>query len=169
MLFEPNPIMLPLAALIPVILAFVWYHPKVLGEALAKETKTEVPTFGIGQALISYVLAFLVAFGLLSYVNHQMSVMQLFLSREGFGEEGTEATLAFEQVARLVGDMHLSFGHGAIHGMLGAVVFLLPVIVAIAFRERQSFKYIMIHFGYWLLSWVLMAGVLGEWGLTVNL
>lgn len=169
MLFEPNPIVLPVAALIPVVLALVWYNTNVFGQALARETKTGVPAFGVVQALGSYVLAFLTAFGLLSYVNHQMSVMQLFFSRAGFGEEGTEATLAFEQVARLVGDMHLSFGHGAAHGMMGAVVFLLPVIVTVAFRERQSFKYIMIHFGYWLLSWVLMGGVLCEWGLKVNL
>lgn len=169
MLFEPNFIIVPLAALIPVVLAFIWYNPNVLGKALEQQTNTKVPAFGLVHAVISYVFAFFVSFGLMSYVNHQMGVMQLFFTREGFGKEGTEATLAFDQVARLVGDMHLSFGHGAVHGTLGALVFVLPILVTVALRERQSFKYILIHFGYWLLCWILMGGVLCQWGLTVNL
>ncbi|MGH1338906.1 MAG: DUF1761 domain-containing protein [Aureispira sp.] len=160
---------LPLTALIPVVLAAIWYNSNVFGKALGQQTKTNVPAFGIVHAVISYVFALFMSFGLMSYVNHQMGVMQLFFAREGFGDEGTEATLAFNQVARLVGDMHLSFGHGVVHGIMGTVVFVLPILVAIALRERQSVKYILIHFGYWLLCLALMGGVLCEWGLKVNL
>lgn len=167
--FELNTIMVPLAAIIPVVIAAIWYNSKVFGKALERQTNTSIPTFGLVHIVVSYVFSFLVSFGLLSYVNHQMSVMQLFFSRENFGQEGAESTVAFEQVARLVGDFHLSFGHGAVHGMMGAVVFVLPILVAIALRERHSYKYVLIHFGYWLACWVLMGGVLCEWGLTVNL
>ncbi|MFK7796641.1 MAG: DUF1761 domain-containing protein [Aureispira sp.] len=169
MAFEPNFALIPLVAFIPLIIAVVWYHPNVFGRTLENQTKTKMPPFGVFRAVGSYILGFLTAFGLMGYVNHQMSLLQLFIGREGFGQEGTEATLAFEQAAKLVGDMHLSFGHGVVHGVLGAVVFILPVIIVLAVRERHNVKYILIHFGYWLLSWVLMSGVLCEWGMKVNL
>jgi hypothetical protein len=169
MIFQPNPVVIFVAALIPVVLGFIWYNPSVFGTALGRQTQNEVVPYSIVHAVINYVLGVLLSFSMLSYVNHQMAVMQLFYSREGFGEEGSQVMQDVEQIARMVGDYHLSFGHGAIHGAMAAIFLFLPVITAIGLREGRSFKYLLIHFGFWLLSLVLMGGVLGEFGLVVNL
>ena len=169
MIIQPNPIMIFVAALVPVVIGFIWFNPSLFGKTLAHESNSKVIVYGPLDMIVNYIFGLLLSFSLLSYVNHQMAVMQLFYSREGFNEPGSKALQDLEQVLRIVGDYHLSFGHGAIHGTMAAVMLLLPVIVAIALRERRTYKYVFIHFGFWLVSAVLMGGILGQWGLHVNL
>lgn len=55
-------------------------------------------------------------------------------------------------------DLHRSFGHGVVHGIIAAVLGALPIITIISLFERRGWKYIMVHFGYWLITMTLMSG-----------
>lgn len=54
--------------------------------------------------------------------------------------------------------LHRSFGHGAVHGTIAAVLAALPIISINSLFERRGWKYILVHFGYWLITMILMSG-----------
>ncbi|MBL4587462.1 MAG: DUF1761 domain-containing protein, partial [Flavobacteriales bacterium] len=58
------------------------------------------------------------------------------------------------------GTVHRSFGHGAAHGLAASLFFVLPVLGINALFERKGFKYIAINVGYWMLTLILMGGVI---------
>lgn len=167
----PNLMILPAVALIPLLVGFVWYHPKVIGNAWMKETgiteekvqqKNMLVTFGV-----TYIFALFASFALLGMVNHQMGVLQLFASQEGFGVAGSEAMNSYENVMAIVGDRHLTFQHGAFHGFFYGIIIALPILGINALFEQKSWKYIFINVGYWIITLALMGGVLGQWGYKV--
>jgi len=156
-----NYYMIFVAALIPFLLGALWYGPlfekpwmKVNGftkETLQKGNMAVI--FGV-----SYLMMVLFSFAMSGYAIHQTSVLGLFMP------EITEvsSTIYTDTAAFMekYGDRHRTFGHGAAHGMIFAIFFALPIISVISLFERRSWKYILIHFGYWLLTAVLVSGLL---------
>lgn len=168
-----NPIALPIAAFMPFLWGILWFHPSLLGHYWKRESiiqgKTPViHSFSVLQLLTFYLLSFLVAFFMLNYVNHQMSVLQLFVSDPTFGEIDAASTKDFEQFMQVIGDRHLSWGHGALHGFMASVTIILPVLAHGAMRERQGFRPILIYWSYWTLSVMSMGAILGQWGVKVS-
>ncbi|BDS10735.1 DUF1761 domain-containing protein [Aureispira anguillae] len=167
----PNLMIIPLVALIPLVVGFVWYNPKVMGNAWMKETGMTEEKAQQGNMAVTfgaaYVFAIFAAFSLLGLVDHQMGIFQLFAAQEGFGEAGSEAMKSYEATMAMVGARHLSFGHGAFHGVLAGITLALPLIGTNALFEQKSWKYIWINVGYWIVSFALMGGALGQWGFNV--
>jgi len=58
------------------------------------------------------------------------------------------------------GEVHRTFTHGMVHGGMGTIFIAFPIIAINGLFERRSWKYILIHTGYWLISLVLMGGVI---------
>jgi len=112
----------------------------------------------------SYVFALFIAFAMLGMVNHQMGILQLFAGQEGFGEAGSAVMKSYESVMAAVGDRHLTFSHGAFHGLFSGIIVALPILGTNALFEQKSWKYIFINGGYWIFTFTLMGGVLGQWG-----
>ena len=56
-----------------------------------------------------------------------------------------------------------TFKHGAIHGVLVGLFFVLPISAIQAIFERKSVKYLAINAGYWIVSIALMGGVVCQW------
>ena len=52
-----------------------------------------------------------------------------------------------------------TFKHGALHGFLSSIFIVLPVIGINALFERRGGKYILIHWAYWAITFLLMGGV----------
>ena len=125
-----------IAVLIPMILGFIWYNPKVFGKAWmesigmteekAKEANMPL-TFGL-----SLVLSALLAFFLINFVNAPVE------------QEGIYDT----------------FKHGAFHGAFLGVVVVIPVMVTNGLFEQKSWKNMLINVAYWTLAMALMGGVL---------
>ena len=163
-----NPIIVPIAAFIPLVLGILWFHPALGGKIWNKETERPmVHAFSVLQLLTFYLLSCILAFALLGFVNHQFAVMQLFASQEGFGDPESPAQKSFETVLGLVQDRHLSFGHGAFHGFFGSIVFIIPILAHWSMRERRGFRPVFLYWVFWAASMTLMGGVLGEWGLKI--
>lgn len=124
-----------IATLIPMIVGFIYYHPKVAGtawmqsigmtEEKAREANMAV-TFGL-----SLVLSFLLAFFLMNNVN-------------GPFQEGEFDT----------------FKHGAFHGVIVGLLVAVPVMVTNGLFEQKSAKNLIINTLYWVLTMALMGGVL---------
>ena len=150
------------AAVIPLLLGFIWYHPKVFGNAWMKASgMTEEKAKGANMALIFilvYVFSFLLAFAMCSMSIHQFHLYSLFYLQP-IEDPNTEAGALFKQVMDTYGSSYRTFKHGAFHGVIGGIVLALPVIAINAMFERKGFKYIAINVGYFILTFALMAGV----------
>lgn len=151
-----------LAALIPLVVGAVWYHPKVLGTAWMKSIGiTEADLQGSNMALIfglTYVLSLFIAVGLTPIVIHQSGIFSLFAEEYAKGDVAIKSMV--DGIMTTYGDKHRHFGHGALHGGIAAIMMALPIIGIVALFERRSWKYVAIHAGYWFLSFVLMGGLI---------
>ena len=153
----PNFLFIVIAALVPMIVGFIWYNPKVLGSIWMKESgMTQEKVEGGNMPLIfglSFVFAILLAFGMFFLTVHQTHVFSLLMDHQE----------AFDSFMAAYGENHRSFGHGAFHGTVDGILIALPILATNALFERKSGKYIAVNGGYWILTLALMGGVLCAW------
>jgi len=161
-----NPLILLAAGAIPMVVGFVWYGP-LFGNSWMKVNGFTKENLEVGNMAVifgvSYLLSVILAVGLTGLTNHQSGVVQLFAMHPDYQTAGTEVGDLFKAVMDKFGRTHRSFGHGAIHGAINTVLIALPLIAINALFERRGWKYIGIHFGYWLATLALMGGVVCAW------
>ena len=151
-----------IAALIPLIIGSIYYHPKVVGQAWMNVNGFKNEDLkGANMAVIfgaCYVFSVMLAFILSSFVIHQGAVFSMMYPE--ILESGSSAQTEFNELMSRYGEAQRGFKHGAIHGIMVAVFFVLPIIAINALFERRGWKYIFIHFGYWLICLILMGGLI---------
>jgi hypothetical protein len=156
-----------LAALVPMILGFIWYNPKVFGTAWMKAAGvTPESAKGANMALIfglSFVFSFLLATATQFLVIHQYHLYSTLMKEPGFGEPGSEINNLITDFMNKYGHNFRTFGHGFVHGLLSGIFIVLPVLGINALFERKGFKYILINVGYWTITLALMGGIICAW------
>lgn len=149
---------IPVAALIPMIMGFIWYNPKTLGTAWMKEagiTEETMKDANMGVIFgLSFVFACLMAFSMMGMTIHQMGLQSLVM-----GADQSTMDLA-QQVYDATKSNYRTFGHGALHGFFAGITFAFVVLATNAMFERKSWKYIWINAGYWIITMALMGGVI---------
>ncbi|QXP73228.1 DUF1761 domain-containing protein [Tenacibaculum sp. HL-MS23] len=155
-----------LAALVPMIIGFVWYGP-LFGKAWMKEMGFTEESLKGGNMLkifgLSYVCSFLIAFVLQTLVIHQWGAFSTLMGEPGFTEGSGGASTYFQEFMSNFGDRFRTFGHGALHGTMIGLLLAGSIITINGLFERKSFKYIAINVGYWVVSLAIMGGVLCKW------
>jgi len=155
------------AALIPLVVGAVWYSPKAFGTSwLNAIGKTEEDLAGANMPLIfglTFVFSILLALGLSGVTIHQNGILQLFATDPTFTVEGSEINVMYNDLMNTYADRHRTFGHGAVHGAIATIILALPFIGINALFERRGAKYIFIHLGYWLITLILMSGIICQW------
>ena len=163
---EMNYNVLFLAALVPMIIGFVWYGP-LFGNAWMKEmgfTKESLAGTNMVKILIiSYVFSFFIAFFLMFVVIHQSGVYSTLAGEPGFNEKAGEGFAFFQDFMNIYGDRFRTFGHGALHGVITSIAFVLPILSILALFEKKTFKYVAINAGYWMVTLAIMGGVVCQW------
>lgn len=150
------------AGLIPMIVGFVYYSDALFGstwkqingfsdEYLAKANMGLV----MGGA---YLFCCFIAMMVTGSVLHQPHAFQLMLPE--VMETGSETQQQFINMMDQYGMRFRTFNHGALHGGLLGIFFALPMVGVNALFERRSWKYILIHGVYWIISLGLMGGLL---------
>ena len=164
---EYNLIITAIAALVPLVMGFIWYGPMLFKNAWMKEVGfTDDSMNGANMPLIfglSYLFSFLLAFILQTLVIHQFGVQSLFAGEEGFASQSGEAYTFFQELMTNYGDRFRNFGHGALHGTMIGLLVALPIMATNAMFERKSAKYVAINAGYWVVTLALMAGILCQY------
>ena len=165
-----NMIAVALAELIPLLIGFVWYHPKVLGNAWMNASGlTEGDLKGGNMALIfgiSLILSFLLAFEMNFITVHQYhvySAMMDMANPQALDDPSSVLGMDYAAFMDKYGMNFRTFKHGALHGLLTGIFFILPVLGINALFERKGWKYILINVGYWSLCLVLMGGIVCGW------
>lgn len=155
-----NPIACLVAALSTFLVGFIWYNPKVFGTIWMNETgMTEekaqrgnmLKIFGL-TLLFSLLISFMVV---PMMVIHQIGAIQLV------GGDETNASLI--EFLKDKGDAFRSFKHGALHGCMAGLTFILPVTAINGLFEHKSWKYILVTAGYWVVSLTLMGAIICGW------
>lgn len=147
------------AALIPMIIGFIWYNPKTpMGAIWMKETEmTDEKMAGANMPLI---------FALSIFFSFLMSVM--VISHEVIHQYGAASTLMkhHEEMLHILTDYQnefRTFNHGVFHGAILGLCFVLPLFAINGMFERRSWKLIWVNVGFWTICLMLMGGVLCAW------
>ncbi|MBK6342729.1 MAG: DUF1761 domain-containing protein [Flavobacteriales bacterium] len=157
------------AALLPMLIGFIWYHPKAFGNAWMKAADmTDEKVKGGNMPVIfgaSFVMAFLFGLAYKVFADHGTMFDAFFRPVMEHGM-GIDATTAFG--AELKGHVdgyvarYSSWTHGLAHSVILSIIVILPIIVANALFERKSVKYMMVNFGYWAVTLALMFMVVAQ-------
>ena len=162
-----NFIPLLVAALVPMVVGFIWYNPKTLGNTWMKAAGlSEEQLKGGNMALIfslSYLLSFLAAVAVHFTVVHQAHVYSVLMNEPGFNDPNSEITAYLNDFMARFGDNFRTFKHGAFHGMLTGFMLVMPVLAINALFERKGFKYIAINSLYWIITLSIMGGIICAW------
>ncbi len=151
------------AAFIPVVVGFIWYHKSVFGKSWMRLNNFREEDLQ-HRRLLSFlipalILSLMLALALAPIVIHQFALAGLV-----GGAPVSEPDRRWLAAAmKAYGHSYRTFRHGAYHGAMSALFFTLPLIGVVALMERKSWKYILIHWGYWLVCLTLMGGVLCKW------
>ena len=149
------------AAASTLVVGFVWYNPKVFGTIWMKESgMTEEKMKGANMALIfgmSIFYAFLISMVIQMLTIHQWGAVSLV------GGDPSLAKPSYEAFMADYGTAFRTFKHGALHGLLTGIFLAIPMIGTTALYERRSWKYVLISGGYWIVSFMLMGGIICEW------
>ncbi len=155
------------AAIVPLIIGFIWYNPKVFGTAWMRSIGVNSPEEmkpGASMALIfgiSLLFACMLSLSMSSMVIHQMGITSLL---QGMPEaKDAKIELLVNGVPLDYASRFRTFGHGALHGFIGALFIVVPVLGTNALYESRGFKYIAINGGYWMISMMLMGGIICAW------
>lgn len=155
---EINFIALLLSALSTLIVGFIWYSPKVFGNIWMKEAGiTEEQMKGSNMILIfsmSIIYAFLISFLLQFLVIHQFGAIGMI------GGDPSKALPSYQAFMNDYGTEFRTFKHSALHGFMTGLFFALPIIGVGALYERRSWKYVLITGGYWVISCMIMGGII---------
>lgn len=157
---ETNFLAIAVAALFPLAVGYVWYHPKGFGtvwkrvaglstEDLQKRNKVK-------NSLLTLLLSFMIGIMLQYLVIHQLGAMSLTLGDRG-------VLPSYEVFMDDYGMAFRTIKHGALHGLLSGVFLALPIIAINGLFECRSAKYIFINAGYWTVSLTLMGAVICFW------
>jgi hypothetical protein len=162
------------AGIVPALVGGLWYSPLLFGNIWQKEVGlTDEQIKGANMPLVmglSYVFSCFLAVGILGLgiCIHEMGFMQLMAQQPDFDQPGSPANNLFTEVLKMAGGRHLSFGHGAFHGVLGGVLIAFPIIAIKSMFDQRSWKYIFLNAGYWIVTFALMGGLACQFGVTIT-
>jgi uncharacterized membrane protein YqhA len=148
-----------LAAIIPLIVGFIWYHPKVFGTVWMNVNGfTPESKKGANMAKIfgwTFFFSIMLALSIHFIVIHQYHVYSIFAS-----DTTTESKDYLTAFMEKYGKNFRTFKHGVLHGIISGVFFVFPIIAINSLFERRGFKYAFIHAGFWIVSIALMGGII---------
>jgi hypothetical protein len=149
------------AAVTALVVGFVWYNPKVFGNAWMKAAgMTDEQVKGGNMAKIfglALLFAILLAFALQGITIHQMGAFSMV------GGDVENALPSYQAFMDDYGNTFRTFKHGALHGALAGVFIALPILGTNALFERKGAKYIFINSGYWIATLTIMGGIICGW------
>lgn len=142
---EPNPNMLSvaIAALVPMIMGFIYYHPKVMGSAWMKANGFTAESMGTGPKPVWYLVAFIFSF---------MLALKLCLDVTAPGQEVAPD-----------GHSYVTFQHGIAHGIFNTILIILPILGTLCIFERRTWSWVFVNVGYWGITLMIMQGILSAW------
>lgn len=156
---------LALAALVPLLVGFIWYHPKVFGTAWMQAAGV-TPEQGKDANMLkifglTFILSLMLAMLLQVMVIHQFSLYSVVADTvKQPGDTSTPDGLWLKNAMDTYGGKFRTFKHGTFHGFISGLFLFLPIIGVNALFERKSAKYIFLNTGFWTVCAMIMGGII---------
>jgi hypothetical protein len=150
-----------LAALVPMIMGFLWYSKALFGNSWMRANRfhpEDMKASGGRMAMtfiLAYVSSYMIALVLSTIVIHQFALGSIIAN-----DKSDAAKNWIMSTMKDYGSNFRTFRHGIVHGIITSIFLVLPIISIISLFERRSWKYVFIHWGYWLVTLALMGGVI---------
>lgn len=158
---EINFLAVIVASFATLLVGFVYYHPKVFGTIWMEETGLTEEELKKGNMLkifgLTLVFSFLIAFFMQVLTIHQFGAFGMI------GGDMKFATPSYNAFMAEFGNAFRSFKHGALHGFMTGLFFVFPVLGINGLFEHKSWRYILVHAGYWLVSLTVIGGIICAW------
>ena len=157
---QSNWLIIPIAAIVPLVLGYVWYHQNVLGSKLAQITGEPLSSgWSIGKIVLIYLFSLVLAYVLTLMSVHQSAVFQLFFMDPALENASSEFSMFINDFMDKYGDRHRTFGHGVIHGTEAGFFFGLAFLGIPALIQGKPLKHIWIHLIFLMICCGLMGGL----------
>jgi len=158
---EINFLALLVAAISSLVIGAIWYNPKVFGSIWMRESgMTQEKMKGTNMFIMfgmTFVYGFLIAFLLQILTIHQFGALGMI------GGDPTKALPSYAAFMADYGTNFRTFKHGMFHGFISGLFFALPVIGVSSLYERRSWKYVLVVGGYWVVTCMIMGGIVCGW------
>ena len=159
------------AALVPMVMGFIWYHPKVFGDIWKRATGLSDEQIKSGNMPLIFGLSFLFSLMMAMAMNtlgtHDSFIqgaLYYITDRTMQPDPASEPGKWLEYYNTTLAASNHTFKHGAFHGFfLAGLLLALPILATNALFERKGFKYIAVNAGYWMITLTLMGGILAAW------
>lgn len=138
-----NMLSVAVATLIPMIVGFIYYHPKVAGGLWMKANGFTLESIGKGPKPILYVGALVLAFFLALFCHGNVTGPDQWTAADGHS--------------------YVTFGHGLLHGLGNTILVVLPILGTMAIFEKRNWQWLVVNCLYWLITLALMCGILSAW------
>lgn len=160
---EINFLAVLVAAVVPMVLGFIWYNPKFLGTVWAREAEMTEAKMKSGNLPVifglSFLLSILLAFSVQTLTIHQFGALGMV-----GGDPTVEGVLpSFQAFMDDYGTAFRTYKHGAFHGLLAGIFIIFPIMATNGMFERKSWKLIFINSGYWTLALTIMGAIVCGW------
>lgn len=160
---EMNYLAILVAAIVPIIMGFLWYNPKLFGNVWMRESGMTEEKMKSGNMAVIFVVSLLLSLLLAGFtqtlVIHQFGAVQMI-----GGDPTVEGILpSFQAFMDDYGTNFRSYKHGALHGVLAGIFIVLPILGTNGLFERKSWKHILINVGYWTVTLTIMGAILCGW------
>lgn len=162
-MMEINFMAILVAAIVPLILGFIWYNPKTFGTVWMREAEMTEAKMKSGNMAVIFILSFILSI-LLAFFTQFLTIHQTGVVSLIGGDPAAESVLpSFQAFMDDYGTDFRTFKHGALHGLLAGVFFVLPIMATNGMFERKSWKLIFINTGYWTVALTIMGAIVCGW------
>jgi Protein of unknown function (DUF1761) len=150
--------------IIPLIIGGLWYSPMLFANAWMKAADmTEEKMKGANMALIfglTLLFGIMISLVIMNLVIHQMHYYSILANNKDMADPNSAISQATKAFMDVNGSNFRTFKHGALHGTLAGLFLALPMTAIMSLFERKGRNYILIHSGYWILTFALMGGII---------
>lgn len=150
------------AALVTLVVGFIWYHPKVFGMAWMHASGLTEEELKKGNMLkifgFTIILSLMMTMVIMALTVHQTGAYGMV------GGMAIDETLpSFQVFMDDYGMAFRTFKHGAFHGFIAGLFFAFPINAINGLFEHKSAKYIFINSGYWIVTLTIMGAIICGW------
>ncbi len=158
-----KPAILLASTMVPMVIGFIWYNEKTFGNAWMKETGMTREKAKEANMLKTFAFSLLFSL-MISIVLYQIVIHQNALPSLVMGDESPATQEWLKDAMSRYGTNFRTFKHGMLHGFMTGLFLALPIVGLSSQFEMKSWKYIFITAGYWIVSLMLMGGIICQWG-----
>lgn len=152
-----------ISGFVTLVAGFVWYRPKVFGTIWMREAGLTKEQLSKGNMLkifgLTFIFSLLIGMMMMPIVIHQLGAMGMI----GGGAPDLAQPESYLKFMSEYGTAYRTFKHGAFHGSLTGLLFVLPLLAINGLFERKSWKYILVNGGYWILSLTIIGAIICGW------